>query len=113
MLKKAGLTIFVLSTESDPVVEMRCRKLGVRCEQGVGDKGHYLNLRFTGLLGTLLYMGDDINDLECLKLASVGVTVADGHPECKAVAHYVTVARGGDHAVREVCDLILEARKET
>jgi len=57
-----------------------------------------------------VFVGDDINDLECLKFVGLSITVADGHPACKKVAAYVTKRKGGDHAMREIFDLILSNR---
>jgi len=62
-------------------------------------------------LEDIVYIGDDVNDIECLQAVGVSVTVADGHPDCKAIADYITERKGGEHAVREVCDLILKAKR--
>lgn len=56
------------------------------------------------------YVGDDVVDVEVLKRAGVGVAVADGVAEAKAAAGYVTQARGGRGAVREVVEMILKAQ---
>lgn len=55
-------------------------------------------------------VGDDTPDLPLLEVARLAVAVADAHPTAKAAAHYVTQLAGGLGAVREVCDLILQAR---
>ena len=55
-------------------------------------------------------MGDDVVDLGVLKRVGVAIAVRDGIPETKATAHYITQARGGDGAVREVVELILQAQ---
>ena len=56
------------------------------------------------------YVGNDVNDLECLALAGTGVAVADSYPEALRAADWVLTRKGGYGAVREVCDLILDAR---
>jgi 3-deoxy-D-manno-octulosonate 8-phosphate phosphatase (KDO 8-P phosphatase) len=56
------------------------------------------------------YVGDDIVDLGPLKRAGVGVAVANAVSEVMGAAHYVTSARGGGGAIREVCELILKAK---
>lgn len=56
------------------------------------------------------YVGDDVVDLCLLKRAGVGVAVANAIAEAKAVAHYVTRARGGHGAVREIVTIILKAQ---
>ena len=56
------------------------------------------------------YVGDDIVDLGALKHAGIGIAVANAVPEVMDEAHYVTRARGGDGAIREVSELILRAK---
>ena len=114
MLLRAGVGCLVLSTETNPVVSARAAKLGVECVQGLGDaKGEALR----GILrdrtldpAAVAYVGNDVNDIECLRQVGVPVCVADAWPAVRRAARFVTARRGGDGAVREVCDLVLEAR---
>ena len=111
-LKDAGVRLVVISKEGNPVVAKRCEKMGVGCFQGVDNKLDLLSkliLREGVLWENVAYMGDDINDLPCLKLVGVAITVADGDDKCIEVANIITSRNGGNHAVREVCDLILKA----
>ena len=109
-LKEKGMRSVVISKEKNPVVMKRCEKMGIECFHGVDDK---LSLLKNFLASNdirreeVCFVGDDLNDLECLKFAEIAITVADGAPECKAVADYVTSRNGGDHAVREIADLFL------
>ena len=57
-----------------------------------------------------LQVGDVVADLAVLRRAGLAITVPDAHPEARRVAHYVTRTRGGQGAVREVCDLLLRAQ---
>ena len=57
------------------------------------------------------YMGDDVNDLPLLARVGLSVAPADARPEVLRAVHLVTAARGGRGAVRELCDLLLEARR--
>ena len=79
--------------------------------QGLGDaKGEALRriLRERGLdPARVAYVGNDVNDVECLRLVGVPICVADAWPAARSAARYVTARRGGDGAVREVCDLVL------
>ncbi len=106
-LRTLGLDLLVLSTETDPVVSARCRKLGIECVQGVADKG----ARLRELLAQraidpadVIYVGNDINDLDCLRLVGCAVVVADAHPDVLPAAHIVLARAGGHGAVRELCD---------
>ncbi len=111
MLRAQGLEIVVLSTEKNPVVAARCRKLGLPCQQGVDDKAAALRMLAAqrGVeLSEVVYVGNDVNDLECLHLAGCGVAVADAHAEVLAAADLVLKRPGGHGAVRELCDLLLD-----
>ena len=111
LLRKAGLPLLVLSKEQNPVVAARCKKLRVRCEQGVEAKLSALLAYCTELgvaIEDVVYVGNDINDLECLRAVGCGVAVADSHPEALRAAKLVLATAGGAGAVRELCDLILE-----
>ncbi|MBI2056283.1 MAG: HAD hydrolase family protein [Candidatus Sungbacteria bacterium] len=114
--KQAGIVVGVISKEANPVVAKRCEKIKVQCWQGVENgEGKLKILKRIAAENNvspeeILYMGDDVNDIEPMQFAGVKVTVADGHKKLKAIADYVTEARGGSHAVREVCELILEAK---
>jgi 3-deoxy-D-manno-octulosonate 8-phosphate phosphatase (KDO 8-P phosphatase) len=61
-------------------------------------------------LGGIAYMGDDINDLPALALAGLSVAPANAHAAVKKLVHLVTLNSGGNGAVREVIDKILEGR---
>ena len=63
-------------------------------------------------LAQIAYMGNDVNDLECMNAAGVAVAPADAHPQALRAAALVTNAVGGEGAVREVCDLLLEVQAE-
>jgi len=113
MLKEKGVPTVVISKERNGVVAARCAKMEIECHSGVDGKLALLK----GLLAEkgidaaqVCYVGDDANDAECLRYAGIGVAVADALPPARDAADHVTRAKGGDHAVREVCDLILETK---
>jgi N-acylneuraminate cytidylyltransferase len=111
LLRERGVRAMVLSTEVNPIVSARCRKLKLPTQQGLEDKARALAgvARENGLdLNRVVYVGNDINDLACMKLAGFAVAVADAHPSVLDVADLVLTRTGGHGAVREICDLILE-----
>ena len=116
MLKRAGIDIHVISKETNPVVAARCKKMGVAYDQAVESgegKAEIMErvARDAGLkLSQVAFIGDDVNDIPALKIAGLAVTVVDGHYLNKEVAHFVTKARGGEHAIRELCEYILTAQ---
>lgn len=111
-LQDIGVSVVVLSRESgSAAIRSRCRKLNIVCHTGVKDKTVFIKKLLKRMSQKQIsYMGDDINDLKAMKLCGFKATVADGHPLLKKVADYITSARGGDHAVREVCELIIRAK---
>lgn len=113
-LRRSGVDVFVLSTETNPVVSVRCAKLRLDCIQGVDDKAARLELILTerGIaLTDVAYVGNDVNDAGCLAKVGLPIVVADAHPDVLGLAAIVTQAAGGRGAVREVCDRIVAARQ--
>jgi len=111
-LRQAGVAARVLSTEVNPVVSIRCRKLGIECLQGLPEKRTALgNLWAQGLAtpDSTAYVGNDINDSGCLAAVGFPIVVADAHEDVVALAALITSAPGGRGAVREVCDLIVDS----
>ena len=111
MLRKVGVEVVVLSAERNPVVAARCKKLNLLCRQGIDDKRSEL-LRFTEGYGVnldeVVYIGNDVNDLECIRMVGCGIAVADAHPSVRDAADLILSRRGGHGAVREFCDLALK-----
>ena len=113
LLRAAGVDMFVLSTEPNPVVAARCKKLGLAYMHGVGKKGEALPqiLAARGVdPANVVYLGNDVNDLPCFPLVGCAVVVADAHPDAAAEADIVLTNRGGHGAVRELSDLVLSQR---
>lgn len=111
-LRKAEFEMLVLSTERNPVVAARCRKLKLPYVQGCDDKlTKVKQLAAERDLdpAKIVYVGNDVNDLACMGWVGVPIAVADAVPEIKQVARYHTSRIGGDGAVREVADWILRA----
>lgn len=115
-LKEGGIKVIVLSTETNPVVAARCRKLDIEFIQGSADKlaalrafaetNHFAREQIG-------YLGNDVNDLACLGWVGVPMAVADAVPQVHSIARLVTTTRGGRGAVREIADQILAARTQT
>lgn len=115
MLRKQGFPIVVISTETNPVVSARCKKLKIPCTQGHEDKLAALKtvLEERGFsLAETAYLGNDVNDLPCLRVVGLPMAVADSYPEILAVAKLVTQRPGGYGAVREVTDMFLRHIRE-
>jgi YrbI family 3-deoxy-D-manno-octulosonate 8-phosphate phosphatase len=108
--KNSCLDIIVISKEKNPVVQARCKKLKIECRQGVDDKAVALleETKKRGLdIKQVCFIGNDLNDIECIKAAGIGVGVADSHASVLKVANFITKNKGGNGAIREIIDLIL------
>jgi N-acylneuraminate cytidylyltransferase len=108
--RNAGLNLIVLSKETNPVVAARCAKLGIRCLQGCNDKlGSFRAIaKEAGAApGQFIYLGNDINDLDCIRAAGLSVAVADANPVVLVEADLVLTKRGGHGAVRQLLDGVL------
>lgn len=111
--RAAGLQMMILSTEVNAVVGARARKLNIDCVQGCDDKAACLReeaARRGFSLDQTAYLGNDVNDLPCLRIVGLPACVADAYPQVIAASQFVTVRRGGQGAVREFCEWLLCAR---
>ena len=113
LAQKAGIQVGLITARSSEVVQRRAENLGISLVyQGAGRKLEiYQRILAEQGLRTeqTAYVGDDWLDLPILLRAGLAVAVADGAPEVLEAAHYVTDHPGGRGAVREVCDLLVEA----
>lgn len=110
--KSTAIRTLILSKEPNPVVSARGRKLKIEVRQGIDDKLPELDrwLAEHGLTrAETIYMGNDVNDLECMRAVGFPVAPGDARPEAKAVARLVTRALGGRGALRELCETLIAA----
>jgi YrbI family 3-deoxy-D-manno-octulosonate 8-phosphate phosphatase len=115
-LERVGIKPIIISTEMNPIVSARAHKLRVDCVQGCEDKRAALEDVIQSMqlaLSQVAFVGNDVNDLACLQIVGVPIIVQDAHPDLLPFAIYRTKARGGEGAVREVCDLIAQVVSET
>jgi N-acylneuraminate cytidylyltransferase len=110
LLRRAGVPVLILSTETNPVVGARAAKLKVDVLQAVDDKAAALRqwAELRGIpLARIAYLGNDVNDLYAMGIVGWPVAVADARPEVRAAARRVLTKEGGRGAVRELADLVL------
>ncbi len=116
LLLQAGVDVIWITGRESTAVALRGREIGIKAVfQAVRDKlSLFLSiLKERGLTNEqAACMGDDIHDLSLLAHAGLAVAPANAQPALKRLAHYVTTCPGGRGAVRELCDLILQARGE-
>jgi YrbI family 3-deoxy-D-manno-octulosonate 8-phosphate phosphatase len=116
LFRAAGVDIAILSTERNAVVAARAGKLRVDVSTGLGDKWaalvalmeqHHLEP------SQVMFVGNDVNDLDAMRAVGWPAAPADAHPTVLAAARIVTQARGGEGVLRELADLILEGPEWT
>ncbi|WP_030345717.1 N-acylneuraminate cytidylyltransferase [Streptomyces sp. NRRL S-1022] len=109
-LRRSGLKMLILSTEQNPVVAARARKLRIPVLHGIDRKDLALKqwCEEQGIAPErVLYVGNDVNDLPCFALVGWPVAVASAHDVVRGAARAVTTVPGGDGAIREIASWIL------
>jgi len=114
LLARFGVRVAIVTGRRSRSVERRAAELGI---DDVLQDAKIKLPAFRDLIarhglapGEALYIGDDLPDLPVMRNAGVGVAVANAHEELRARADYVTRARGGQGAIREIADMILKAQ---
>ena len=109
-LKSAGLKLLILSKERNPVVAKRAEKLQIEVIQSCDNKLEALTewLSKNQLpLSQCAYVGNDINDLQCMKAVRLAIAPVDAHPLAGQAAHWRLTRAGGKGAIRELSDAII------
>ena len=110
MIRRTHLRQMILSTETNPVVTARARKLKIDVVQGSRNKREALLTlcqRDSIDPARILYVGNDLNDLEVMQTVGYPCAPADAHPEILNLAKFVTQAHGGNGVIREIAERIL------
>ncbi|EOS34847.1 YrbI family 3-deoxy-D-manno-octulosonate 8-phosphate phosphatase [Lachnospiraceae bacterium A4] len=112
LLKKQGIITGIITAEKRRLNQMRAEKLDIdEVFQDVNDKVsviRYLCDKYHIMPENVVYVGDDINDLEAIKFVGYGCCVRDAHKEVKKYADYISDCNGGQGAVRDIIDKILD-----
>lgn len=109
MINKLGIRQIILSTETNPVVSTRGKKLNLEVIQGSSDKKHSLMLFCQDnniALDKVCYVGNDVNDLEAMQCVGFSIAPKDSHFKILQIANKTTIAKGGDGVIREIADLL-------
>jgi 3-deoxy-D-manno-octulosonate 8-phosphate phosphatase (KDO 8-P phosphatase) len=114
MIQRHGIQAGILTGRTSAVVEHRARDLKItEVYQGALNKKEIFGqiLQKNHLTPEVIaYLGDDIVDIPVLKMVGFAAAVADAQELVKKTAHYITRNKGGDGAVREICDMLLLAQ---
>ena len=113
MIRKLGIRQVILSTEVNPVVEMRAQKLNLEVIHGVSDKKQTLEKYCEDRnisLDRVMYLGNDLNDIDAMKCAGIKGAPKDAEPEILEIADWISGKNGGYGVVRELARLISNER---
>lgn len=115
-LMDAGILVAIITGRSSPAVLARAKNLHItEVYQGVENKLDVLNtLRLRQNLDweACAFMGDDLIDLPCMLSCGFAAAPANAYPLVRQKADWISTSKGGEGAVREVCDFILAAKGE-
>src|SRR6185295_5779810 len=117
LLQRVGIITAIVTQERTKLVARRAERLAIpELHQGVMDKlscVREMAARHGLTLSQVAYIGDDINDLETLKAVGFSASPADGLPAIVAAVDYICRKKGGEGAVREIIEMILEAQGQS
>lgn len=109
IIKEMGILQMILSKENNKVVGSRASKLNISVLQGIHDKKNMLTqycMEHSIALENVVYIGNDINDVEAMRIVGYPLCPQDAYPEAKAVAKVVLPVSGGSGVVRALLNYI-------
>ncbi len=116
LLKEAGIHIGIVTGRVSTALIHRCRNLGIEIVfDNVRDKAAVLTTILKQMeisVQEIAFVGDDLLDLPIMRRIGLPIAVADAHELVRETALWTTAARGGQGAVREVCEALLKAQKK-
>ncbi len=110
-IRKAGIPMIILSTETNEVVAHRAKKLNLECHQGIGNKKEYLEKYLKEKMidpKRVVYVGNDVNDVPSFDVVGYVIAPRDSHREVLDKADIILSKNGGEGVVRELSDLLLK-----
>lgn len=117
LIREKEVDVFIVSSQASRYVGVRAEKIKVDYVQGekgkdkLGSLRKWLSEKHPEVsLKDVAFIGDDLEDFKVMQAVGIPITVRDGAPEIKRLSCYVTKAKGGERAVREICDLILASK---
>ena len=114
LVQRCGIEVGLITARTSQLVQRRAEELGMSyIMQGIGNKLETFKeiLKQSALKPyQICYMGDDWIDLALLSRVGFAACPSNGVPEVRDICHFISTYRGGDGAVREVCDIIIQAK---
>jgi 3-deoxy-D-manno-octulosonate 8-phosphate phosphatase (KDO 8-P phosphatase) len=111
VIRKLEKPSYIFSTEKNPIVSARAKKLKIQVVQGIKNKAEAL-LKLSEIKGydlsRVLYVGNDLNDFHAMKICGYSVCPTDSHIKIKELSNIVLRTRGGEGVVRELLEEVLD-----
>jgi 3-deoxy-D-manno-octulosonate 8-phosphate phosphatase (KDO 8-P phosphatase) len=111
MLRRKGIPTIIVTKEKTPMVKKWAKKMNIEhVYDGIQQKETILKIiskKYNVKNSEIGYIGDDINDIELLKLVGFSATPHDGISEAQKIVHYICKKNGGEGAFREISDILL------
>ncbi len=115
LLKENGIETIFITKENSTIAKKRALKLNLlACYTGIKNKELHLQKilkKYKTTSEELVYIGDDVNDLEIMKLVGFSAAPKDCNEKIKKICHYLCKKNGGEGVLREVADLIIDSKK--
>ena len=114
-IKKLGIDQIIISTEKNPVVTARAKKLNIKCLQCIENKKEALQKYCSENnydLQYIAFVGNDINDMEAMKIAGYSFCPVDAHGSIKKISNHILDTKGGQGVIRELLDFITNNKGE-
>lgn len=109
-LSHAGITPIIITGRKSAILERRCKELNIsEVYQGISRKAEQLHVVLARLqitVAEVAYIGDDLNDLECMKMCGLCACPHDAVDGIRSVVDFVCTKNGGSGAVREFIEYI-------
>jgi len=111
VLRKLNKSVYIMSTEKNPVVLARAKKLKIQALQGIENKADTLSILSESKgydLSRILYVGNDLNDFHAMKICGYSVCPIDSHIKIKELSNVVLNTSGGKGVVRELLEEVFD-----
>ena len=111
ILRKTNVKVIILSTETNKVVKERARKLKIEAFNSKDNKEAFLKQycrENSFSLDRVLFIGNDLNDYEAMKISGYSLCPVDSHPEITKIASWVIGVKGGNGVIRYLVESILD-----
>jgi len=107
VLRKLNKPSYIVSTEKNPVVTARAKKLNIKAYQAIEDKVIAVNdlaIKYGHDVEKLCYVGNDVNDYKAMKYCGFSACPSDSHSSVIDIADIVLISKGGQGVLRELLE---------